>query len=112
MSHEKKKRILMGIGICLIAVGLLAGVSAVQGAQRERTDLPQYYPDEFSGQGQIDRIATDEIVINDTWYRLSPFAIFNTPDGMNVSRSLLREGQSVYYILNGENKIESIWLIK
>jgi len=112
MSHEKKKRILMGIGICLIAVGLLAGVSAVQGAQRERTDLPQHYPDEFSGQGQIDRIATDEIVINDTWYRLSPFAIFNTPDGMNVSRSSFREGQSVYYILNGENKIESIWLIK
>jgi hypothetical protein len=112
MSHKKKRRILIRIGICLIAVGLLAGVSAMQGAARERTDLPQHYPDEFSGQGQIDRIATDEIVINDTWYRLSPYAIFNTPNGVNVSRSSFHEGQSVYFILNGENKIKSVWLIK
>jgi len=96
MAHGKIRRILMGIGIAFIVIALFGGISYA----RERTDLPQHYPDEYSGQGYIDRIATDEIVINDTWYELSPYVIFNTPHGMNISRSHFRAGQSVYYILN------------
>lgn len=108
MFFKQIKHTVIIIGIAFLVIALFGGISCA----RERTDLPKHYPDEFSGQGQIDRIGTDEIVINDIWYRLSPYTIFNTPGGLNASRSFFREGQYVYYILNGENKIESIWLIK
>jgi hypothetical protein len=109
MSHEKKRGILMGIGICLMAVGLLVVISAVQGEARERTDLPRHYPDEFSGEGQIDRIATDEIVINDCFYRFSKHPMFNSYTHVNVSIKQFHEGDSVYYIKNDKGEIESLW---
>ena len=112
MAHGKIRRILMGIGICLIAVGLLAGVSAVQGAERERTDLPQHYPDEFDGRGVIERIGEHDIVINDSFYRFSDYAMYNTPTGVNVSKSLFHVGDSVYFIKNNKGEIKSLWLIR
>ena len=34
--------------------------------------LPEYYPDRFNGTGRINRIAMDEVVIDDSLYRFSP----------------------------------------
>jgi len=104
--HIRHTSAIIGIMFLFIAV-LVCTTSA-----RERTDLPKHYPDIFSGQGRIDRIEGDEIVINDTLYRLSSYVIFNTPYSMNVSRSRFREGQSVYFILKEEKTIVSIWLIE
>ncbi len=96
------------IGIAFIIIALFTCV----GYARERTDLPEHYPEEFDGWGRIDRISDEEIVIDDSLFRFSPYVIFNTPARMNVPRDRFRKGQSVYYILNEENKIVSIWLIE
>lgn len=112
MSHNKKRRVLIKIGICLMAVGLLVGVSAVQGEARERTDLPKHYPDEFDGRGVIERIETDEIVINDRLYRFSNYPVFNTLTSVNVSIDQFHAGDSVYFIKNDKGEIKSLWLMK
>jgi len=112
MSHEKKRRVLMGIGICLLAVGLLAGMNPVQGEARERTDLPQHYPDEFDGSGIIEGIGEKDIVINDCFYRFSDYPVFNTLTQVNVSIDQFRVGDSVYFIKNEKGEIKSLWLMK
>ena len=112
MSHEKKRRILMGIGICLVAVGLLAGVCSVQGAERERTDLPRHYPDEFDGSGVIDVIGKQDIVINDCFYKFSDYPVFNTYHNVNVSLDRFRVGDTVSFIKNEKGEIKSLWLMK
>ena len=112
MAHGKIRRILMGIGIGLIVVGLLAGVSPVQGADRERTDLPQHYPDEFDGSRVIERIGEHDIVINDCFYRFSDYPVFNTHTNVNVSMDQFHVGDSVYFIKNNKGEIKSLWLIR
>ncbi len=109
MSHAKKRRILMGIGICLMAVGLLVVISGVQGEARERTDLPRHYPDEFDGSGVVDTIGQHDIVINDCFYKFSKRPMFNSYTHVNVSRKHFHEGDSVYYIKNDKGEIKSLW---
>jgi len=74
--------------------------------------LPKHYPDKFDGTGRIDRIAKDEIVINDCWYGLSPFVEFATPNRKHASRSGFRAGDFVGYIINSKKEIISLWLLK
>lgn len=112
MSHAMKRLTLLGIGICLIAIGLLAVVGAVQGAERERTDLPRHYPDEFDGSGVIERIGEHDIVINDCFYRFADYPVFNTRANVNVSLGQFHVGDLVYFIKNDKGEIKSLWLMK
>jgi len=109
MSYEKKRRLLVGIGIGFIALSLMAGVSVVQGAERERSDLPGHYPDEFDGSGIIDTIGDHDIVINDCFYRFSRYPVFNSYTHVNVSIKHFQVGDSVYYIKNDKGEIKSLW---
>jgi hypothetical protein len=74
--------------------------------------LPQHYPDEFDGRGIIERIGKHDIVINDCFYRFSDYAMYNTLTGVNVSKGLFHEGDSVYFIKNNKGEIKSLWLIR
>ena len=66
---------------------------------------------EFSGAGTIDRLATDEIVVNDTLLKLSDDIIYYAKDGSPGSASNFHLGSYVGYLLNSQGKIVSLWKI-
>lgn len=102
-KHIRHMVVIIGMGFVVIA--FFGSICYA----RERTDLPQHYPDQFSGQGQIDRIAAEEIVINDCFFRFSKYPVFNSHTHLNVSIKHFHEGDSVYYIKNDKGEIESLW---
>ena len=114
LRFGKKSTLLIYIGLAFLFVGLWLPVPATyaQGQGEKARALPEYYPDKFDGTGRIDRITVDEIVINDTLYRLSPNAKFATPKRKHALRSWFRVGNYVGYITNGKYEIISLWLIE
>ena len=76
--------------------------------------MPDFYPaDGFDGMGLIDDIAVNNgmVVINDTEFKLSPYAEYHTPTYKNAPGALFKQGDKVGYILDSEKNITSMWLI-
>ena len=76
--------------------------------------MPDFYPaDGFDGIGLIDDIAVNNgmVVINDTEFKLSPYAEYHTPTYKNAPGALFKQGDQVGYILDSEKNITSMWLI-
>jgi hypothetical protein len=107
-------RLLICIGVAFLSLGLLLPVPATyaEGQGEKARALPEHYPDRFDGTGRIDRLTVDQIVIDDTLYRLSPYAEFATPTRKQVLRSSLHVGNRVGYLTNEKHEIISLWLIE
>ena len=110
----KKSAILICIGLALVFVYLGQPLTAICAERQGETGwaLPQYYPDKFDGTGHISRITVDEIVINDSLYRLSPNAEFATPTRKHALRAWFQVGNRVGYTTNTKHEIISLWLIE
>ncbi|MCP4629395.1 MAG: hypothetical protein GY850_38705 [bacterium] len=76
----------------------------------ERPVHPRY-PRLFDIVGQIDRIAADEAVIDDSLYRLSPAVAYHTPNHRNTLQSWLQVGDVVGCLIDSNGEIKSIWRI-
>lgn len=74
--------------------------------------FPEYYPKKFSGTGWIDRIGENEIVINDFLHMLSSHVRYGSLKERSHSKSSLRQGMAVGYILNKRGEIVSLWLLE
>jgi len=114
MRHAKIKHIpFMIISVLLIVcVVLPLSICYAQKFAKGEWAFPEYYPKKFDGEGYIDRIAKDEIVIDDCGYRFSRFVRYATPTRKNAVRSRFRAGDFVGYITNSKHEIESLWLLK
>ena len=116
MTIDRKTNNVIGLGLgfvlALIFIVSLAKVGLTEERNGGGLALPKHYPDRFTGIGRIDRLAEEEIVINDSLYRLAPYVVYNTPTAMNVSRFMFRAGNLVGFITNSERQIISIWFLK
>ena len=104
--------------LCLsLAAFLTAGVMPAGAGQAERRVkgewvLPEHYPDGFHGYGYLDRMAADEIIINDSVLKIAPYATYATP-GSEIATSIdFKLGDLVGYLKNAKDEVESLWLIK
>jgi len=61
------KHIAVCVGLALFLVTIALPVVSHAGEY----GFPEYYPGNFDGAGRIDRIAADEVVINDVLFKLS-----------------------------------------
>ena len=101
---------LMMMPLTFFMIILLAGISHGEGTDVGAADLPQDYF--LEGIGEIERLATNEIVINDRLFILSPSTTFNTPTMKNAPKSWFHEGAIIRYFVNENREIVSLWLIK
>lgn len=102
------KHIAVCVGLALFLVTIALPVVSYAGEY----GFPEYYPGNFDGSGRIDRIATDEVVINDTLFKFSPEVKYHTRATQNASSAWIKEGQFVGYITSSRREIVSLWLIK
>ena len=109
-----QRHILSGLGLglflCLVVTVLASGITCAQEPLGERV-LPAHYPDRFDGTGRIDRIAPNEVVIDDSLHGLSSSAAYHTLRMRDASRSSFHAGDLVGYLMDSKGKITSIWLI-
>jgi hypothetical protein len=96
----------------IVSLALPASVCDAQRRVKLESVLPKHYPDGFDGVGYINRIGEDEIVIDDSFHKLSPFVRYATPTRRNALRSQFRAGDFVGYIKNSKHEIESLWVLK
>jgi hypothetical protein len=114
---SNRKYLIRQVILCLaLAAFLTAGVIPAGVGQAERRVkgewvLPKHYPDGFHGYGYLDRIAQDEIIINDSVLKLAPSAIYATPGSEIAASSDFKLGDLVGYLKNAKNEVESLWLI-
>lgn len=116
MTLQQEKDILIKIALGL-ALGLLLMASfATVGYSRElgskEIALPKHYPKYFTGIGCIDRISRNEIVIDDSLYRLAPHVTYHIPTRKNASSAWFRAKESVGFVTNSKREIISLWLIE
>jgi hypothetical protein len=103
--------------LVMVAAVLIAGLSlpgAVCHAKKVvkgEWAFPEYYPKKFDGEGYIDSIEKDGIVIDDRSFGFSPFVQFSTPTRERASRSQFRAGDPVGYIINEKKQVESLYLL-
>ena len=111
MNYKATSYAFLKIGLTVFIAGLFLIPSAICLAQQDIEDLPDFYPESSSGDGCIDRMTTNKMVIDDRSFRLSSDITFHTPNE-DVLRSWFRKGMRVGYIKNSQNEIESIWYIQ
>lgn len=111
MQSAKTSDVLLKIGLVLLLIGILLP-TALGFARQSAKKLPANYPETFSGQGCIDQIVAQKVVIDDRLYKLSGDVTFNTPEKKNASRSWFRPGRFVGFVKNSQNEIESLWYIQ
>jgi hypothetical protein len=104
--------LLVGPMLLMAAPGLPAPAAAAEMHGEGGSVLPEYYPVRFNGTGRINRIAMDEVVIDDLLYRLSPYAEYATPTDRHALRAWFQVGNRVGYITNEKHEIISLWLIE
>ena len=120
MKQKKKtcfgraKHILISAGLALFIAGVAipSGFSYAEGKIKPEMVLPKGYPNGFNGYGYIDRIARDEVVIDDAYFKLSPSIEYNTPTRRDASKAFFRPGVLVGYLTSSENEIVSLWLLE
>jgi len=112
--HHKIKQITVGIVLALILAGICIPVGAGAGEQKIKGEwiLPEHYPAGFDGYGYINRIAAEEVVIDESLFRLSPAVTFTTLKSVMAVRGDFTDGDLVGYLTNSEQEIVSLWLIK
>jgi len=112
--HHKIKQIIAGMALALIVAGIClpAGVSAGEGKVRGEWILPENYPAGFDGYGYINRIAADEVVIDEALFRVSPAIIYATPNSIMAKIGDFTDGDLVGYLTDSEQVIVSLWLIE
>ena len=106
-------------GILLLAVILIVtGNTPIDASDRNRStkklfdlDSPQYrgYPKRFVGWGEIHRIGSNDIVIDDKQYNFAPRVTYHTTRSSNVSKSHFSVGQVVGFITDSSGEIKSLW---
>ena len=112
--HYRIKQIVAGLVLALIVVGIClpAGVSAGERKVRGEWILPENYPEGFDGYGYINRIAAEEVVIDEALHRVSPAIIYATPNNIMAKMGDFADGDLVGYLTNSEEVIISLWLIE
>lgn len=104
--------LLTGPMLLMTGQGLPVPPAAAEMQEEGGFVLPEYYPDTFDGSGQINRIAVDEVVIDDSLYRFSPYAEYATPTDRNASQAWFNVGNRVGYLTNEKGEITSLWLLE
>ena len=68
----------------------------------------------IEGNGAIDQIRDDEVVVNDCLFTLSPGVKFYTNSKMNTyaNRSWFKKGTKVGYQINDNDDVTAMWLEK
>ena len=102
------------IALALIAAGICipGGVSAGEQKVRGEWILPAHYPAGFDGYGYINRLAAEEVVIDESLFKVSAAVTFTTLNSVMAVREDFRDGDLVGYLTNSEQEIISRWLIR
>ena len=113
---DTNKAFPIGMKHIAVCVGLLAlflvSITLPVVSYAGEYGFPEYYPGNFDGSGRIDRIAADEVVINDSLFGLSPEVEYHTKITRNASSAWFKEGKFIGYITNSRREIVSLWLIE
>lgn len=113
-GHRRIRQISAVIALAFILVGLCmpANVSAGDRKIKGEWILPEHYPEGFDGYGHVNRIDTEEVVIDDALMRLLPSVNYTTPENTVAYMADFAEGDLVGYLTNSKKEIVSLWLIK
>ena len=117
VMKDTNKTFLIGMKHIAVCVGLalfLVSIALPVVSHAGEYGFPEYYPGNFDGAGRINRIAADEVVINDVLFKLSPAVEYHTRTTQNASSAWLKKGQIVGYINSSSSRREivSLWLIE
>lgn len=102
-------------GILMIGMALLFMAVCIHSGPlhaSEPSHFPDYYPKKFDGVGRIDRIGEEEIVIDDSSYRLSPYTHYGTFRSPNAFKHAFKIGNLVGFTMDSQRQIGSLWMIK
>ncbi len=111
MRYSNLKGVVLRVGFILLCAGMVIPATACW-AQESTFQLPDFYPESFSGYGCIDSINGDGVVIDDRLMRFSMAATFHTPKKPSASWLRFEPGYLAGYIRNDDNQIESLWYIQ
>ena len=112
MGYANLKGVLLKMGLVLLCAGMVIPATACL-AEETAFNLPDFYPENFSGYGCIDGIDGDGVVIDDRLMRFSMGATFHTPGKNDTNWMRFEPGYLAGYIWNeDDNKIESLWYIQ
>lgn len=114
MNSIKKMHIITALIFVLIfsLINICSGKSNVVKKYQEEIVYPKHYPNKFNGMGHIDRISRNEIVIDDSLFRLSPHVTYSTRGKRHASRAWIKVGSYIGFKADFDHEITSIWLIR
>ena len=70
------------------------------------------YPTMFDGEGTVDLISEDYVVINDTQWAMTKDTKFNRPKSFNLGVADLKVGDYVGFLKDEKGRLESLWWLR
>ena len=102
----------IGVALFILGAAIPPDNGYARGKFKPEVRLPEGYPDGFDGFGQINRIAPDVVVIDDTKYRFIVHVEYNTPRERNTLPALFVPGKFVGFLLDSQGQVTSLWMIE
>ena len=99
------------VAVMLVLLSILTGVSSARSLHKGEWIQPEGYPAGFHGWGRLDRVDQESVVIDDTQYPLAADAVYQTPEMRDLPLSDITVGDTIGFMFNESNKIESLWRI-
>jgi hypothetical protein len=96
----------------MVGLNLPGSVCHAKNAAKGEWAFPDHYPNKFDGQGYINRIGREGIVIDDCSFSFSAYRILSTPTRKHASQAHFRPGDPVGYLVNERKQIEGLYLLK
>ena len=84
-------------------------VPAIEKPAKVRLDNIKHDIAEIEATGMVDRIADDEIILNDKLFRFAPEARIYSKDGERLSIADIIKGNIVGWMLNENGEIAQLW---
>ena len=99
----------MGLGLLIGCFALIPHSSAQNSLWSAPEEVQEEASDGETGYGTIDRIDGEEIVVDDSLYRLHSSLTVYSAKGQSISFHELQVGSQVGYQVNREGEMISIW---
>ena len=93
------------IGICVLMLFAPAALAAEAGPEGE----PELV---FEQNGTIDRISNDDIVLDDTWYKLAAQVVYYNLDNSPAYPSSFKKGVNIDFHLDNLGQVDAMRLTK